>query len=82
MTVSLVETGVIWATSLYQPRAISSKSGYTKVAWVTKSVANVLSSTGSSNGYAFYFTPNHSELLPIPTSALQANYNLTQDYGY
>ena len=79
---SFIETGVNWATSLYQPRTVSSVSGATKVAWVTKAVANVLSSTGSSNGYAFYFTPNHSELLPIPTSALQSNYNLVQDYGY
>jgi hypothetical protein len=79
---SFIETGVNWTASFYHPRTVSSVSGATKVAWVTKAVANVLSSTGASNGYAFYFTANHSELFPIPTSALQANYNLVQDYGY
>jgi hypothetical protein len=79
---SFIETGINWAVSLYQPRTVSSVSGAAKVAWATKAVANVLSSTGSSNGFAFYFTPNHSELLPIPLSALQSNNNLVQDYGY
>jgi hypothetical protein len=45
-------------------------------------VNGILSASGSSNGYAYYFTPNHSELLPIPQQALDANKNLKQDYGY
>ncbi|HVS98870.1 MAG TPA: RagB/SusD family nutrient uptake outer membrane protein [Puia sp.] len=81
-TKSTVATGVQWGTSLYAPRTVSSLSGYTKVAWETKGVANVLSTSGSSNGYAADFKPNHSELLPIPQSAIDANPNLTQDYGY
>ncbi len=81
-TTSTIATGVIWGTSLYAPRGVSSVSGYTKVAWVTSTVAGVLSSSGSSNGYAFDFKPNHSELLPIPQSALDADFNLHQDYGY
>ena len=60
----------------------SSISGYTKALWVSKAIANVLNATGASNGYAFYFAENHSELLPIPQAALDANYNLKQDYGY
>ena len=39
------------------------------------------SADGSSNGYAFFFKPNHSELFLIPQAALDANYNLKQDYG-
>jgi hypothetical protein len=81
-TTSTSATGIQFGTSLYAPRTISSLSGYSKALWVNSAIANVLMQTGSSNGYAFDFKPNHSELLPIPTAALQANYNLTQDYGY
>lgn len=81
-TTSTISTGLVWGNSLYVPRTVSSISGYSKVVWVTATVANVLLATGSSNAYAIGFTPNHSELFPIPLSALQSDYNLTQDYGY
>jgi hypothetical protein len=79
---SIVSTGLLLKTSLYNPRPGSTDSGYKKIIWVTKAVNGVLSASGSSNGYAYYFTPNHSELLPIPQQALDANKNLKQDYGY
>jgi hypothetical protein len=79
---STIAAEVQWGLSFYVPRTVSSISGYTKVAWVTSTIANVLSSSGSSNGYAFDFKPNHSELLPIPQAAIDADYNLVQDYGY
>ena len=81
-TGSTIASEVIWGNSFYVPRAVSSISGYKEVAWVTKNIAGVLSSSGSSNAYAFDFKANHSELLPIPISAIDADYNLTQDYGY
>jgi starch-binding outer membrane protein, SusD/RagB family len=81
-TGSTIANEVQWGISFYVPRTVSSISGYTEVAWVTSTIANVLSSSGSSNGYAFDFTPDHSELLPIPQAAIDADYNLTQDYGY
>jgi starch-binding outer membrane protein, SusD/RagB family len=81
-TTATIATGPSWGTSLYVPRTVSSISGYTKEVWMTATVANVLLATGSSNAYAIGFTPNHSELFPIPLSALQSDYNLTQDYGY
>jgi hypothetical protein len=81
-TSSTSSTGIQFGTSLYVPRTTGSLSGYSRALWVSKAIANVLNATGSSNGYAFYFKPNHSELLPIPQSALDANHNLTQDYGY
>jgi hypothetical protein len=81
-TASTITTGPQWATSLYVPRTVSSVSGTTKLAWVTPSIAGVLSQTGSSNGYAYFFKPNHSELLPIPQAAIDAAKNLKQDYGY
>ncbi|HEV2481815.1 MAG TPA: RagB/SusD family nutrient uptake outer membrane protein [Puia sp.] len=81
-TKSTITTGVQWGTSLYAPTSVSSITGYTKVAWVTSSIAGVLSTTSSSGAFAADFKPNHSELLPIPQAAIAADYNLTQDYGY
>jgi hypothetical protein len=79
---STTAAGVQWGISFYAPRTVSSITGFTRVAWVTSSIANVLGSSGSSNAFAFDFKPNHSELLPIPQAALDADFNLTQDYGY
>jgi starch-binding outer membrane protein, SusD/RagB family len=81
-TGSTIASEVQWGISFYVPRTVSSISGYTKVAWVTSTVAGVLSSSGSSNGFALDFKADHSELLPIPQAAIDADYNLTQDYGY
>lgn len=75
-------TGMLWKTSFYVPRTVSSFGSNKKQIWVSKAVSNILSASGSSNGYAFYFKSNHSELLPIPQQVLDANKNLTQDYGY
>jgi hypothetical protein len=75
-------TGMLWKTSFYVPRTVSTLGSFKKQVWTSKSISNILSASGSSNGYAFYFTPNHSELLPIPQQALDANKNLKQDYGY
>ena len=79
---STIAAEVQWGISFYVPRTVSSITGYSKVAWVTSTIAGVLGSSGSSNAYAFDFKPNHSELLPIPQAALDADYNLIQDYGY
>jgi hypothetical protein len=81
---STITNEVQWGNSFYVPRTVSitAMSGYTEVAWVTSTIANVLNATGSSNGFAYDFKPNHSELLPIPEAAIEADYNLTQDYGY
>ena len=81
-TTSTLATGLTWGTSLYAPATVTSLSGYTKVNWVTSAIANLLLSSSSSGAYAADFKPNHSELLPIPQSAIAADYNLTQDYGY
>jgi len=83
-TGSTIANEVEWGTSLYVPRTVSitGMSGYKEVAWVTSTIGGVLSATGSSNGFAYDFKPNHSELLPIPEAAIEADYNLTQDYGY
>jgi len=61
---------------------VSSISGFTKQAWAISGVATILQASGASNAYAIGFTPNHSELMPIPQSAIDADYNLHQDYGW
>jgi hypothetical protein len=81
-TSSNTTTGPIWAVSFYKPRGVSSISGTSKLAWAISGIATVLTQSGGSNGYAYGFKPNHSELLPIPQAALDANHNLLQDYGY
>jgi len=81
-TTSTTTTEVGWGNSFYAPLTVHSISGYKEVAWVTFAIATVLQMSGSSNGYAYDFKPNHSELLPIPEAAIEADVNLTQDYGY
>jgi len=66
-----------WATSFYQPAPPSGPSGSTKVTWISSAV-----NTGNFAYYAEGFKPNHSELFPIPQASIDANPNLTQDYGY
>ena len=66
-----------WATSFYQPAPPSGPAGSTKVTWISSAV-----NTGNFAYYAEGFKPNHSELFPIPQASIDANPNLTQDYGY
>ncbi|MBS1567609.1 MAG: RagB/SusD family nutrient uptake outer membrane protein, partial [Bacteroidetes bacterium] len=67
---------VVFSNSLYRPAPAATPTGYTKVAWIS-----AITSSWISN-LAQLFKPNHSELLPIPQQSLDANPNLTQDYGY
>jgi hypothetical protein len=68
-----------WASSFYKPNTIGSTApaGYTRVNWVMSSIASSILTY-----YAVAFTPNKSELLPIPQASIDANPLLTQDYGY
>ena len=66
-----------WVTSFYHPAPASGPAGATKVTWISSSV-----NTGNFSYYAEGFKPNHSELFPIPQQSIDANPNLTQDYGY
>ncbi|HET9744881.1 MAG TPA: RagB/SusD family nutrient uptake outer membrane protein, partial [Chitinophagaceae bacterium] len=68
-----------WAGSFYKPNAIGSTAppNYTRVNWVRSNIATTILTY-----YAVSFTPNKSELLPIPQASLDANPKLTQDYGY
>lgn len=68
-----------WAGSYYKPNLIGSvaPTGYTRVNWVRDNIGSTILPY-----YAIAFTPNKSELLPIPQASIDANPLLTQDYGY
>jgi starch-binding outer membrane protein, SusD/RagB family len=71
---------LIWANpSYYKPNPFGSTApaGYTRVDWVRSSIGTTILTY-----YAIGFEPNKRELLPIPQSAIDANRNITQDYGF
>lgn len=72
------ETTMIWAGSFYKPTVTPAPSGYTSVAWVGSGITGTL----ITNNFAVGFTPNKSELLPIPESAIAANPKMTQNPNY
>lgn len=67
----------IWANSLYKPAPSTTPANTSKITWVSSAIA-----TTTLGRFATGFTPNKSELLPIPQPARDANYNLTQNPGY
>ncbi|SEA38709.1 Starch-binding associating with outer membrane [Arachidicoccus rhizosphaerae] len=70
-------TDITWVTSFYTPAPGSTPSGATGVSWVGNSILN-----GNLQYFAEGFQDGHSELLPIPQAAIDANPKLTQDFGY
>jgi hypothetical protein len=76
----LVTTGLVWAGSYYKPSVTPTPATatFTSVSWLGSSITTALLPY-----YAIAFVPNHSELLPLPQAAIDANSPaLTQDYGY
>lgn len=66
-----------WASSLFHPAPAYTPAGSKSVTWISKNV-----NTGNFSYYAEGFKENHSEIFPIPQQSIDANPNLTQDYGY
>ena len=66
-----------WASSFYHPAPTYAPPGSQSVTWISDKV-----NQGNFAYYAEGFQENHSELFPIPQSSIDANPNLTQDYGY
>jgi len=66
-----------WLNSFYSPAPATPPTGSASVAWVGSGITNTI-----LRFYAIGFTPNKSELLPIPQASIDANPNLKQDYGY
>lgn len=71
--------GPTWINSFYAPNPFgtSTPAGHTRVNWVRQNI-----NTTILTFYAIGFTPNKSELLPLPQASLDANPNLTQNPGY
>jgi len=72
--------GFQWLSSFYKPNYTPTPptATYAGVNWLN--VANMNATILTF--YAIGFTAGKSELLPIPQAAIDANPNLTQDYGY
>lgn len=68
---------LVWLNSLYQPAPSSAPAGSGSVSWIGSGITTTILTY-----FAIDFTPNKSELLPIATKEMDANPNLTQDYGY
>jgi starch-binding outer membrane protein, SusD/RagB family len=72
----------LWANpSLYAPNPFGTiaPTGYTQIDWVNNTIESSIITNGR---YAEAFQTGKSELLPIPQASIDANPNLTQDYGY
>lgn len=71
------EPAMIWANSFYATSGTTAPTGYTRIEWVRSSITNTI-----VRYYIDGFEANHNELLPLPQALLDANPNLSQDYGY
>lgn len=80
---STTATGMIYIPGkcAFYPQTIGGCAGTAtgggSLTWISGGIT-----TSILTEYAVDFRPNHSELLPIPQAAIDANPNLTQDYGY
>jgi hypothetical protein len=74
---SIADDVTLWANSFYKTTPAATPSGTTKLAWISTQINTV-----SLARFATGFTPGRSELFPIPQTARDGNYNLTQNPGY
>lgn len=70
-------TSLNWLNSFYTPSPSTAPTNSTAVTWIHSDISTVILPF-----YAIAFTPGKSELLPIHTTIIDANPNLSQDYGY
>ena len=68
---------ITYPGSYYKPVVTPAPAGYTANNWLHSSITTTITTY-----YAVAFTPNKSELLPLPQASVDANPNLKQDYGY
>lgn len=71
------QTTMVWYGSFYKPTPSPAPSGYTSMAWLNNTVTTTIIDILASN-----FEAGKCELLPLPQASLDANPNLTQDYGH
>lgn len=91
ITGSIADDKTIWINTYYSLGPSSTPAGSSKKTWydlssgthiINTKILNVVSGATTIPRYAGFFTPNKSELMPIPTTAINANPNLTQNPGY
>jgi hypothetical protein len=71
----------VWYNSFYTTAPTSTPTGTTRVNWFLNTGSSTISSVLDAR-YATGYTAGKSELLPIPQPARDANFNLTQNFGY
>jgi hypothetical protein len=71
------QRSMIFLNSFYKPAPNPAPAGAASITWINNNITTTL-----INIIAQSFVPNKSELLPLPQSAIDANPNLKQDYGY
>ncbi len=71
------QTSMVWYGSFYEPTPASAPPGHSSISWIGSGITNSI-----SNILAVSFEANKCELLPLPQASLDANPNLTQDYGH
>ncbi|MFN4312716.1 MAG: RagB/SusD family nutrient uptake outer membrane protein [Chitinophagaceae bacterium] len=71
------QTTMQWYGSFYKPAPSPAPSGYSSISWVGSGITTTI-----TNILAVSFEANKCELLPLPQASLDANPNLTQDYGH
>lgn len=82
-TTSTADDSTIWANSYYGTSPSTAPSGTKKIVFLSATNLNPTSSGLSyMQRYAEFFTAGKNELLPIPQTAIDADYNLTQNPGY
>jgi hypothetical protein len=70
-------TSLVWLNSLYTPAPGTAPAGSASVAWVGSGITTTILSS-----FAIGFTPNKNELLPLATSVVDSNPNLSQNNGF
>jgi hypothetical protein len=71
------QTSMVWYGSFYKPTPASAPPGYSSISWIGSGITSTI-----INILAVSFEANKCELLPLPQASLDANPNLTQDYGH
>jgi hypothetical protein len=69
-------TDLVWSNPLFGAPPATAPSGYTLRQWAADVSVSYIPQPGE------LFKANHSEVLPLPQSAINSNPKLKQDYGY
>ena len=81
---STADDGSLWANSFYfpAPSIANAPPACTRISWIGTSITSTILGVAPNERYAKGYTPNKSELLPIPQASRGSNFNLTQNPGY